>query len=393
MTWARWRLSRRWPRCAPVPKPSGAALPLSAVKLDAPIPVPRRNIFCVGLNYRAHATEFANSGAGGPRTPQQVVPEFPVIFSKVPESVIAPEAAIRIPNASQRVDRLRSRAGGRHRQGRPRHPARRDAMDHVCGYTIVNDVTARDLQGRHQQWLLGKSLDTFCPMGPWARDRRRARRRATPACAAGSTASCARTRRPTRPDLRHPDPDLDHLGRHHALSGRRHRHRHARRASASASTRPSSCAAAIACASRLKASVRSATPSSRSLPMATQFVERIAVETDGSGDDVLLIHGLGGTSNVWMPLMPTLMRHRTVRPDLPGSGRSARVEGPLTIDRFVQAMLRVCARSACRARACGRPFDGHDRGVPSRRCGARSSCAAWRCSGRCCRRPTPRGPA
>ena len=77
--------------------------------------------------------------------------------------------------------------------------------------------------------------------------------------------------------------------------------------------------------------------------MATQFVERIAVEIDGSGDAVLLIHGLGGTSNVWMPLMPTLMRHRTVRPDLPGSGRSARVEGPLSIDRFVQAMLRVCA--------------------------------------------------
>jgi 3-oxoadipate enol-lactonase len=77
--------------------------------------------------------------------------------------------------------------------------------------------------------------------------------------------------------------------------------------------------------------------------MATQFVERMAVETDGSGDDVLLIHGLGGTSNVWMPVMPTFMRHRTVRPDLPGSGRSARVEGPLSIDRFVQAMLRVCA--------------------------------------------------
>src|SRR5215216_4510608 len=90
----------------PMPKPSGAALPLSAVKLDAPIPVPRRNIFCVGLNYRAHATEFANSGAGGPRTPQQqVVPEFPVIFSKVPESVIAPEAAIRIPNGlSESID-------------------------------------------------------------------------------------------------------------------------------------------------------------------------------------------------------------------------------------------------------------------------------------------------
>jgi pimeloyl-ACP methyl ester carboxylesterase len=77
--------------------------------------------------------------------------------------------------------------------------------------------------------------------------------------------------------------------------------------------------------------------------MATQFVDRIAVESDGSGDDVLLIHGLGGTSNVWVPLMPTLMRHRTVRPDLPGSGRSSRVEGPLSIDRFVQAMLRVCS--------------------------------------------------
>ncbi|MBR2818709.1 MAG: alpha/beta fold hydrolase, partial [Reyranella sp.] len=77
--------------------------------------------------------------------------------------------------------------------------------------------------------------------------------------------------------------------------------------------------------------------------MATQYVDRIAVETNGSGDDVLLIHGLGGTSNVWMPLMPTLMRHRTVRPDLPGSGRSARIDGPLTIERFVQAMLSLCA--------------------------------------------------
>lgn len=77
--------------------------------------------------------------------------------------------------------------------------------------------------------------------------------------------------------------------------------------------------------------------------MATQYVDRIAVETNGSGDGVLLIHGLGGTSNVWMPLMPTLMRHRTVRPDLPGSGRSSRIDGPLSIDRFVQAMLRVCA--------------------------------------------------
>ena len=77
--------------------------------------------------------------------------------------------------------------------------------------------------------------------------------------------------------------------------------------------------------------------------MATQFIERMAVETDGEGEPVLMIHGLGGTSNVWTPVLPALSRHRTVRPDLPGSGRSHRVEGPLSIERFVQAMQRVCA--------------------------------------------------
>jgi pimeloyl-ACP methyl ester carboxylesterase len=75
--------------------------------------------------------------------------------------------------------------------------------------------------------------------------------------------------------------------------------------------------------------------------MATRFVDRMAVEIDGEGDAVLMIHGLGGSSNVWTPLMPSFARCRTVRPDLPGSARSARVEGPLSIDRFVQAMLRV----------------------------------------------------
>ncbi len=77
--------------------------------------------------------------------------------------------------------------------------------------------------------------------------------------------------------------------------------------------------------------------------MTTQFIERMAVEIDGAGDAVLMIHGLGGTSNVWVPVLPALARQRTVRPDLPGSGRSHRVEGPLTIERFVLAMQRVCA--------------------------------------------------
>src|SRR5260370_7081742 len=74
-----------------------------------------------------------------------------------------------------------------------------------------------------------------------------------------------------------------------------------------------------------------------------QFIERMAVETDGSGEAVLMIHGLGGTSNVWTPVLPAMGHHRTIRPDLPGSGRSHRVEGPLSIERFVQAMQRVCA--------------------------------------------------
>jgi pimeloyl-ACP methyl ester carboxylesterase len=77
--------------------------------------------------------------------------------------------------------------------------------------------------------------------------------------------------------------------------------------------------------------------------VTTQFIERMAVETDGEGDAVLMIHGLGGTSNVWVPVMPAVARQRTVRPDLPGSGRSHRVEGPLSIERFVLAMQRVCA--------------------------------------------------
>ena len=75
--------------------------------------------------------------------------------------------------------------------------------------------------------------------------------------------------------------------------------------------------------------------------MSTQLVERIAIEIAGDGDAVLLLHGLGGTSNTWTPLMGALARHRAISVDLPGSGRSHRAEGPLSIDRFVQAALRA----------------------------------------------------
>jgi 2-keto-4-pentenoate hydratase/2-oxohepta-3-ene-1,7-dioic acid hydratase in catechol pathway len=139
---------------------------LSKAALMAPIPRPRRNIFCVGKNYFDHAHEFAKSGFDS-SAGAGAVPKAPIIFSKVPECVIAPGAAIPVdPAVSAAVDYEAELAviigtGGR-------GIAKADAMAHVWGYTIINDVTARDLQGRHSQWLIGKSQDGFGPMGPWA---------------------------------------------------------------------------------------------------------------------------------------------------------------------------------------------------------------------------------
>lgn len=75
--------------------------------------------------------------------------------------------------------------------------------------------------------------------------------------------------------------------------------------------------------------------------MATRFIERMAVEVDGEGDPVVMIHGLGGNSNTWAPLMSAFTRHQTIRLDLPGSGRSYKVEGDLSCERFVKAIIRV----------------------------------------------------
>ncbi len=145
---------------------TGQALDPKTVTLLAPIPRPRRNIFCVGKNYHAHAEEFAASGfdssaKGG------AVPPYPIIFSKVPETVIPIGAPILIDAAvSEAVDYEAELAVIIGRAGRG--IARQNALAHVWGYTLLNDVTARDLQGRHSQWLVGKSQDSFCPMGPTA---------------------------------------------------------------------------------------------------------------------------------------------------------------------------------------------------------------------------------
>jgi 2-keto-4-pentenoate hydratase/2-oxohepta-3-ene-1,7-dioic acid hydratase in catechol pathway len=139
---------------------------LDQVTIEAPIPRPRRNIFCVGKNYHEHAHEFSKSGFDSSAA-AGIIPKEPIIFSKVPETVIANGAKVLInKQASTAIDYEAELAviigtGGR-------GISREKALDHVWGYTIVNDVTARDLQGRYSQWLVGKSQDTFCPMGPWA---------------------------------------------------------------------------------------------------------------------------------------------------------------------------------------------------------------------------------
>src|ERR1700754_1307611 len=78
--------------------------------------------------------------------------------------------------------------------------------------------------------------------------------------------------------------------------------------------------------------------------MALHTFERVVVEDEGEGDAVVCVHGLGGSSNTWTPLMPALLRHRVLRIDLPGSARSQRAEGPLTIARYVEAVLSACRR-------------------------------------------------
>lgn len=141
---------------------------MSAVKLLAPFPRPARNIFCVGKNYFEHAKEFAQSGFDSSAAkPGDDVPTDPIIFTKVPESVIATGDAIQIPKGvSEAIDYEAELAVIIGKQGKGISEA--NAMDYVWGYTIINDVTSRDWQQRHKQWMMGKSFDTFCPMGPWA---------------------------------------------------------------------------------------------------------------------------------------------------------------------------------------------------------------------------------
>jgi 2-keto-4-pentenoate hydratase/2-oxohepta-3-ene-1,7-dioic acid hydratase in catechol pathway len=128
-------------------------LPLGSVKLMAPIPRPRK-LICVGLNYRDHAAE---TGA--------TIPDVPTIFNKFATAVIGPGADIVLPKVSKSPDYEAEFAFVIGKGGR--HIAAEDWQDHVWGYTIINDVSARDYQRATTQWLMGKTFDTFAPMGPW----------------------------------------------------------------------------------------------------------------------------------------------------------------------------------------------------------------------------------
>jgi 2-keto-4-pentenoate hydratase/2-oxohepta-3-ene-1,7-dioic acid hydratase in catechol pathway len=139
---------------------------LNGEKVLAPLPAPRRNIFCVGKNYHEHAKEFAQSGFDTSAAKGELAPSSPVVFTKAPSTVIADhDPVLSFANLTEQLDYEAELAVIIGKPGRG--ISKVDALDHVWGYTIVNDVTARDLQQKHRQWFLGKSMDTFCPMGPW----------------------------------------------------------------------------------------------------------------------------------------------------------------------------------------------------------------------------------
>lgn len=133
--------------------PGDAVGAVGEVTLLAPVADPAK-VVCVGLNYRKHAEE------GG-----QPIPPNPILFAKFPNSIVGPGDPILLPSFSQQVD-YEAELGVV--IGKPAAAVDvADALEHVLGYTCINDVSARDLQFADGQWVRGKTLDTFCPIGPW----------------------------------------------------------------------------------------------------------------------------------------------------------------------------------------------------------------------------------
>ncbi len=127
-------------------------IPLASVKLHAPIPKPGK-ILCIGLNYSDHAAE---SG--------QPLPDFPIVFAKYANTVISTGEAIVLPHVTDQVDYEAELGFVIGKRGR--YISEEDALSYVAGYLPINDVSARDYQSRTSQWTMGKTFDTFAPMGP-----------------------------------------------------------------------------------------------------------------------------------------------------------------------------------------------------------------------------------
>ncbi len=137
---------------------------IDEIKLLAPIPVPIRDIICVGKNYAEHAKEVQRSSYSTLQG-KQAVPDQPIIFTKATTSVIGPNEKIELKNDETQSTDYEGELGviiGK----RSKNISKLNAFDIIFGYTILNDVTARKLQNNHKQWFIGKSPDTYCPMGP-----------------------------------------------------------------------------------------------------------------------------------------------------------------------------------------------------------------------------------
>lgn len=135
------------------PKPSGGADPLRDYRLLAPLARPGK-VLCCGVNYASHKDE----------NPDAVLPTEPFFFAKLPSAVVGPDEPIRIPQPTSQVDYEVELAVVIGRRGR-RIPEDR-ALEHVFGYTVLNDVSGRDVQFKDHQITLGKGFDTFAPLGP-----------------------------------------------------------------------------------------------------------------------------------------------------------------------------------------------------------------------------------
>lgn len=143
--------------------PKQGEVDLANVQVLAPIDRPLRNVWCVGRNYHEHAKELASSVFKDNKADEKA---WPIVFTKVPECVVGPYDDVHLPAStiSEQIDYESELAIVIGKKGK--NISTQDAFQYVWGYSIINDITARDVQMRHKQWDMGKSFDDFCPMGP-----------------------------------------------------------------------------------------------------------------------------------------------------------------------------------------------------------------------------------